>query len=121
MMSLTYTRTAAADLLHIPIRSDLEAGEPVSASEKVVSVCRARLKWLPINRVQPQLWHWQWPMESQLPTLLAITQHSRSIFSLLTLRCTYAQASYALFENDISLTCAETQCCCEDEHRILSS
>ena len=76
----------------------LEAVESVSASEKIVSVCRARLMWLPISRVQPQLWHWQWPMESQLPTLLAIMLHSRSISSLLRLRCTYAHASYALPE-----------------------
>jgi len=120
-MSLTYTCTAAADLLGTPICSDLEAGESVSASGKVVSVCRAGLKWLPINRVQPQLWHWQWPTESQLPTLSAIMLHSRYIPSLLMLRCTYAQASYALFENVASLTCAQTQCCCEDKHCILSS
>ena len=31
----------------------------------------------------------------------------------------YAQASYALPEHFAFLTCAETQCCCEDEHRLL--
>ena len=56
MFSCTYTRTAAADLHGTPIRPDLEAIlRSVSAFGKVVSMCRARLMWLPISRVQPQL------------------------------------------------------------------